>query len=123
MTARSIYTGGITSIAGAITSIHPLDQTISIREFGTGRGFEVRVPGSRLYRALPPYLNAKEPQSPSSALVTRHQLVAVGFVDVESGDWVLLTGLPGRGPGSMACFALVTRLGYLDFDAEPAPLL
>ena len=121
LTARSIYTGGVTSIAGTITAIDALGQTVSVREFGTDRRLKVRVSGSRLYRALPPSLRPYGPHSPSTALVTRHKLVQVGFSEIEISDWVLLTGMPGSEPGTMECFALVTRLGYLDSDAAAVP--
>jgi hypothetical protein len=54
-------------------------------------------------------------------LVTRHKLAPIGFSEIENGDWVLLTGMPGSDPGTMECFALITRLGYLDADTAAAP--
>jgi hypothetical protein len=118
MTARSLYTGGVTSVAGIITGVKGLEETVSVRELGTGRAIDIKLPASRVYQALAPLLRSPEPNAPASVLGAHHKLRDIGFADVESGDWVLVTGMPGNNATKMTGFAVITRFGYFDSETQ-----
>jgi hypothetical protein len=118
MTARSVYTGGVTSVAGVLTGVKVLEETVSIRELGTGRTIDIKLPASRLYQALAPSLKSPEPNAPTSVLGAHHKLASVGFAELQAGDWVLVTGMPGNDPTNMTGFAMITRFGYFDSDPQ-----
>ena len=89
MTARSVYTGGVTSVAGIITGVKGLEETVSIRELGTGRTIDIKLPASQVYQALAPSLGSLEPNAPASVLGAHHKLRDIGFADLQAGDWSL----------------------------------
>jgi hypothetical protein len=126
ITARSVYTGGVTSVAGVLTGVKVLEETVSIRELGTGRTIDIKLPASRLYQALTPSLKSPEPNAAASVLGAHHKLRDIGFADLQAGDWVLVTGMPGNDATTMTGFAVITRFGYFDSETQtldPVPRL
>jgi hypothetical protein len=118
MTARSVYTGGVTSVAGVLTGVKVLEETVSIRELGTSRTIDIKLPASRLYQALAPPLKSPEPNAPAAVLGAHHKLRDIGFADLQAGDWVLVTGMPGNDATKMTGFAVITRFGYFDSETQ-----
>jgi hypothetical protein len=118
MAARSVYTGGVTSVAGVVTEVDALGETVSIRELGTGRRIAVTVPASRVYRALAPSLATPESDSPAHVLANHRQLKDIGFSELQNGDWVLATGMPSGDSSRLTGFAMITRFGYFGSEMQ-----
>jgi hypothetical protein len=113
-----VYTGGVTSVAGIITGVKLLEETVSICELGTGQTIDIKSSASRLYQALAPSLKSSEPNAPAYVLGAHHKLSSIGFGELQAGDWVLVTGMPGNDKTKMAGFAMITRFNYFDLEAQ-----
>ena len=106
ISANLVAIGGNQAVAGTISSVRPLTNTVTVREIGTGRDLETRLLVSQLYRTAPMINTPTEIKTPAGV-----PLVSVGFGELKEGDSVLVIGSSAPRDPKMTGVILVTSFG------------
>ena len=105
--ANTVVKGGVRAIIATFLEAHPLQMTVSVREVGSGKNFEVKIPSGNLYRTTNQLNSPYRVQGPGGLMLDR-----LGFADLQAGDIVLIIGKADYNNGQAKGLALITRFGY-----------
>jgi hypothetical protein len=107
-----VITGGARGIIGVFESAHPLDSTVIIHEYGTGKRLTMRVPKAQLYRTSSQLNSPYRIPGPEGVA-----LAPIGPSDLRAGDVVLILGTADEASSDGNGLLLITRFGF--FGAVP----
>ncbi len=105
--ATSVVKGGTRAIVATFLESQPLQMTVKVRELGTGKNLEIRIPSGRLYRTTNQLNSPYRIQGPDGVMLDQ-----LGFADLQAGDTVLIVGKSDDRTAQGAGLALITRFDY-----------
>jgi hypothetical protein len=110
--AGVIISGGFRGIIGSFLDAHPLQGTVKLHEYGSGKELTLQIGSAALYRTSS-QLNSPYrifgPEGPT--------LAQINIGDLQAGDIVLIVGASDEGSSEGTGVMLITRFG--SFAAVP----
>jgi hypothetical protein len=107
LSASTVVKGGMRAIIATYLDSNPLQMTVKVREVGSGKNLDVRIPSGKLYRTTNQLNSPYRVQGPNGLMLDQ-----LGFADLQPGDIVLIIGKADYNTGQGTGLALITRFGY-----------
>ena len=104
--ATLVVKGGVRGILGTILSVDTVQSTLRLREFGSGRKFNVNLPAGEVYKAS----DAPTDPVPVNTL-SGVPLVPIALSDLMPGDAVLVVGSANTSSEKVLGLGVVTKFG------------
>ncbi len=110
--ASLVVKGGVRGILGTILSVDTVQSSLKLREFGSGRKFNVSLPAGEVYKA------SDSPADPVPVnTLSGVPLVAIALGDLTPGDAVLAVGSANTSSEKVLGLGIITKFG--NFGVAP----
>ena len=110
--ATLVVKGGVRGILGTILSVDTVQSSLKLREFGSGRKFNVNLPAGEVYKA------SDSPTDPVPVnTLSGVPLVPIALSDLMPGDAVLAVGSANTESEKVLGLGVITKFG--NFGVAP----